>query len=783
MRARACAARITRVVARVTAGLPRVAIPSAMPTIDTELRAALDADWSITVASAPRVADTLQLTDRWVTMDMTGARAWPVQIQTAGGAPITVGAVIEGGHSRFVAPTAGDGRRIANGLVLVAGRAVADVAPIAHLQPMEADGGLSIVLDPTLGASIDALPAAPAAPVPALATRRLAGVDAVLDLSDQLGTERWATTLGDTGTSLRFLDLRFSTRMFGVERAAVTANAEADHWLGWIEKEAPLDIASCGAIVDVGTNEHADPIYHARARLPCVGSNHVPTRRLEPVRTTIDVQVNPRPDASFLDVIVEEHAVLTVVGGPRVVVPFSTRDLERDAAGHSFKLLSATLADGREVLARNGMIVLPAPVPDGGELDLRIRWQDTWAWGNVSSTGSRGRATGITFPGVLFPGGRLLGDGAVELAVHLPAKSPIDVILPGTETVTTDSGGITVRSSLPAHAGYVGLTLGEFIDAGDAGPPAIGGHFLTGDPSSVPAFARTALSYYEQLLPKLPAMDLDVAQEPDADDELRWQSPAGVIVLQKMRTYATRGAVTGGLEHFEETIFAHELAHQWWGNRVQLVSHRDDWIHETLAETYATLFGGAAWGPSWTQEANKLHRETCEAADADLSIALTHAEARTEALYNCGPYLVGNLFVKRLGLDAVLGAFEWIQQKYPGGKVSTEVVRDALSATSRRDVGPLVDAWLEDGFRPKLATTWKVQPDGSVAGEVTADVPFATYEVPLWVIHGGTVDEVWCVVKEGRGTWTTPARTGAARVQLDPQQLLIARERRVRELK
>src|SRR5262249_17409383 len=41
---------------------------------------------------------------------------------------------------------------------------------------------------------------------------------------------------------------------------------------------------------------------------------------------------------------------------------------------------------------------------------------------------------------------------------------------------------------------------------------------------------------------------------------------------------------------FDEVLQAHEVAHQWWGNRVTSNPYRDGWIMEALANTSALMY-------------------------------------------------------------------------------------------------------------------------------------------------------------------------------------------------
>ncbi|MFT4626163.1 MAG: hypothetical protein ACI8PZ_004837, partial [Myxococcota bacterium] len=80
------------------------------------------------------------------------------------------------------------------------------------------------------------------------------------------------------------------------------------------------------------------------------------------------------------------------------------------------------------------------------------------------------------------------------------------------------------------------------------------------------------------------------------------------------------------------------------------------------------------------------------------------------------------------------------------------------------------------GFIPEaVELTWRME-GGRFIGEVTTDVPFGTFDVPV-VLDGV---ETWVVVTDGRGRLEV-ARGRPGTVALDPDGRILTRRRVVRE--
>lgn len=67
-------------------------------------------------------------------------------------------------------------------------------------------------------------------------------------------------------------------------------------------------------------------------------------------------------------------------------------------------------------------------------------------------------------------------------------------------------------------------------------------------------------------------------------------------------TFYYAGALTNDPDYFtSESIFSHEIAHQWWGNMIRLGDPISPWINEGFAE-YSSQLYGFNWWPEYYQD-------------------------------------------------------------------------------------------------------------------------------------------------------------------------------------
>ena len=182
-----------------------------------------------------------------------------------------------------------------------------------------------------------------------------------------------------------------------------------------------------------------------------------------------------------------------------------------------------------------------------------------------------------------------------------------------------------------------------------------------------------------------------------------------------------------------EAVQVHELAHQWFGNRVPIATWNDLWLSEGTATYWGTLFAEHADGldaarEQWATLANMnaFRRRT--------HTALVPAEPQhPNTLLTWVPYDKGasvlHLLRHKLGDTAFFSAFRTVYERYAGRPLSTSAFQQILEETSGQDLTEFFAYWVYGERLPVLETQWNssthVLSWQITADEATlADVPF-----------------------------------------------------------
>lgn len=238
-----------------------------------------------------------------------------------------------------------------------------------------------------------------------------------------------------------------------------------------------------------------------------------------------------------------------------------------------------------------------------------------------------------------------------------------------------------------------------------------------------------------------------------------------------------------------DSILAHQLAHEWWGNSVGAVSWRDYWLHEGFATFAESLWLEHRYG---RERADDFFAHLSERLRSDLS--LLRPQPVEDARRAFGPvlYLKGAwvLHLARHYLDddeRFFGALRRFQGTHRHDLASTEDLRRALERESEgQDLpfewGRFFDEWVYGTGAPRLTGRVKAHGD-RIEVEVDNDVAAGrSFLVPLdlaWIEDG---DEV------GKRLWLEPGTYREAlpaarpeRVRVEGLQRLLGRHRVVVE--
>jgi aminopeptidase N len=171
---------------------------------------------------------------------------------------------------------------------------------------------------------------------------------------------------------------------------------------------------------------------------------------------------------------------------------------------------------------------------------------------------------------------------------------------------------------------------------------------------------------------------------------------------------------------FVHGLFAHEIAHQWWGNQIGWASGDDSWLSESFAEYASGIFVNEYQGPKRFQRTLQEWRQAALNCDSEAPIAAADTLAgpnayryRTELLYNKGPYILHMLRIQ-LDDEKYMEVMRSVQEKYRHRSISTEQLLTEVNRVSGANYTYFFDQWFWDVGIPKFRYTWRSekQPDG-----------------------------------------------------------------------
>jgi aminopeptidase N len=239
-------------------------------------------------------------------------------------------------------------------------------------------------------------------------------------------------------------------------------------------------------------------------------------------------------------------------------------------------------------------------------------------------------------------------------------------------------------------------------------------------------------------------------------------------------------------DRIPEQLFAHEVAHQWFGNSVT----EQNWHHVWLSEGFATylthLYAQHFYGDDQFKEGLKYDRERVIAFSKQKYIPVIDTTVQEYTrLLNANSYEKASWFLhmlrNKLGDDTF---FEGLQEYYHVFRNKTVLTSDfqsVMESVSGKDLDRFFNQWLRSAGHPILKVSWGTESTGNQIDHQEILIQqrgkqLFSFPLEMNILYeDGSVDLVTVMIEKTKRTQQFQARTtsGIKDIFIDPNVKLL----------
>ena len=251
---------------------------------------------------------------------------------------------------------------------------------------------------------------------------------------------------------------------------------------------------------------------------------------------------------------------------------------------------------------------------------------------------------------------------------------------------------------------------------------------------------------------------------------------------------------------FSDILQSHEMAHQWWGNRVTAYSYRDYWLMEAMASYSALLYIEKTKGPRFLdmlldEYRSSLLRKTEASATIESAGPIVlgprletsqNPDAWRDITYGKGSWII-HMLRRRLGDQRFLAMLAEVVKRYDRKEITTEQFRQVAASflppkTDDPQLESFFDQWVYGTGIPSLKMTYDVKgkaPAVRVVGTITqSDVEDAEFSavvpVEIQLSRERSITQ-WVRTANTPVSFTVSLKQAPLKVTLDPNRSILRR--------
>ncbi len=163
-------------------------------------------------------------------------------------------------------------------------------------------------------------------------------------------------------------------------------------------------------------------------------------------------------------------------------------------------------------------------------------------------------------------------------------------------------------------------------------------------------------------------------------------------------------------------VNAHELAHQWFGNYISHLKHKDVWLTESFATYWAKMFEHSVFGEDYYQNDRNNELVDALATSKRNNYSVGHSRGGRERVYQKGS-LVLDMLRDILGDTEFKAVMKYYLESYPYQTAETNDFLQAIRKVTGRSMEWFFEEWIYRGDEPEYRITYEQLP-----GELRVDV-------------------------------------------------------------
>lgn len=239
-------------------------------------------------------------------------------------------------------------------------------------------------------------------------------------------------------------------------------------------------------------------------------------------------------------------------------------------------------------------------------------------------------------------------------------------------------------------------------------------------------------------------------------------------------------SVTG--DRRSESLLAHEIAHQWFGN----MATEKEWAHIWLSEGFATYMTNYYMESMYGRDTlvamlKKQREEVIEYSRKSSGPVVDSSITNLMQLLNANSYQKGgwilHMLRNQMGDAAFFNGLKTYYAQFTGKNADTEDLRSILEAAGGKDLSAFFKQWLYTKGQPDLKIRWTYDDKKKLARFTIAQQQADLFDFPLEIsIIGGAEDGRLLKsirIQRKETSFSIPMMEAPVKIELDPEVKLL----------